>query len=617
MLQAFALLLGRYFAWYVVFLLAVVAPAALVTTIPPLALASVAAIFSAVLAYQTYGGVAPRIWLLTTLLSAVLLFVARRTAGRPVATKRGGVGMMAAAAALLLLETFSFHWLTRFPLRAWARSEPEVAITIYAVIILATAAVVLRSASSRIVGIVLATGLVAAAWLPARKLHENRYLAAPVTIAESTPKVPHIVLIVVDTLRADALTYRNPDARPTPNIDGLAADSVVFENAIYPAPWTYPSMDSVMTGVAPYIDHGEFDYSTAPLRTLGEYLLDAGYRTGLVSGNEIVDRPATMLNGIQEADVYSALAMGSYRTSLLLWETNPSLESEMNTAAVTDRGISWIRDAKDAPFFLWMQYFDPHDPYAPSPRYLKAAASTPALSAPYGASRIPEEDRASYTDYYRAEVQQVDEHVGRLIAELKHQNIYDDALIILMSDHGEEFWDHGSTLHGHSLYQELLHVPLLIKLPGSAQGRSIKAYTPTLALLPTILELAGISVDAHRGWAAPLTPLVRGETDAYPFPIVSAATFGKRAQRSVVMEGEKYVSWLDTEKEAVFNLDEDPTEQHDLAAEKPETIARAREILGHHEKLSAAIRTEYGLDLASAGPTPEMLNKLRSLGYIQ
>jgi arylsulfatase A-like enzyme len=224
--------------------------------------------------------------------------------------------------------------------------------------------------------------------------------------------------------------------------------------------------------------------------------------------------------------------------------------------------------------------------------------------------------RAEMKLLYDSEVAYVDDAIGRLLDHLRDLSLYDDSLIIVAGDHGEEFWEHGLTGHGQSAYQELLHVPLMIKLPGSGVRRRIESFVPVQALLPTVLELCGIDTEAHPGWTEPLTSLLAPDSsDVYNAPIVSGALFYSEAQRAAIFEGIKYIQRLDSAREELYDLRADPSERLSLVGERPDLAGRGREILNQQEEVAARIRETHGLNQATADA--EHLERLRSLGYIR
>jgi arylsulfatase A-like enzyme len=212
----------------------------------------------------------------------------------------------------------------------------------------------------------------------------------------------------------------------------------------------------------------------------------------------------------------------------------------------------------------------------------------------------------------------VDESVGRLLEDLRQRDLYDESLIIVVGDHGEEFWEHGFTGHGHSMYQEQLHVPLMIKLPGSSVRRRINSFVPVQAVLPTVLALCGIEAEPAKGWTLPLTSLLSdGSQDEYPEPIVSGAPLYHDSIESVILENRKYIRNRHSDTEEYYDLGAGSLDQTPLSGEHLSGLDRAREALAQHAATAQHIREEYGLQTATPSASEEDLERLRSLGYIQ
>jgi arylsulfatase A-like enzyme len=187
---------------------------------------------------------------------------------------------------------------------------------------------------------------------------------------------------------------------------------------------------------------------------------------------------------------------------------------------------------------------------------------------------------------------------------------------VLTSDHGEEFWEHGSARHGGTVYQELLHVPLLIRLPGGKLHKRVRSRVPIQALLPTLLEFAGIDPSPQPGWAPSLTPLLRKNAiDRYEAPIISGATHIGEYQWSVVMGRMKYIERRPSGREELYDLDADPEERISILRQHPKVAAAARKILEEHREFAAATLQ----DAASVGgeDDEEWKSRLRALGYIE
>ncbi|HJQ35783.1 MAG TPA: sulfatase [Thermoanaerobaculia bacterium] len=302
---------------------------------------------------------------------------------------------------------------------------------------------------------------------------------------------PNVLIYLVDTLRADHLGVYGY-ARPTsPHIDAFARDSVVFTNAIAQSSWTKTSVASVLTGLVPF-HHGTVDRDDAlppSIPTLPMMLAGAGYARYAAVANGNVSPAFGLHRGFES---YRYLASGEYEAGAI-------------GGVVVDAWQQWLAARRGAqPWFAYLHTIDPHDPYsAPEP-----------FASHFGRSRIPitsvgeiaafllahrdastEQLGADIINKYDAEIVYTDAMFGRAIEDLKRRGLYDDTLIIFTSDHGEEFFDHGGWGHGHSLYRELLHVPLIVKFPGNQHaGTVVETNVQHVDIVPTVLQAAGVAI---------------------------------------------------------------------------------------------------------------------------
>ena len=434
------------------------------------------------------------------------------------------------SAILLCALGFAFLWTVHFPFRQLGGENPWLAAALLIVAGSALAVPLLVRAPGHISRLAAVGTVLMLSIGHVKPIFTDNYrVEAFEAVPGEEPQPSHVILIVIDTLRADALSYRNRQALPTPNIDALATESVVFENAISPAPWTFPAMNSLMTGVGPLQESSVFSYPVPPLPTLAEFLKGAGYHTQAIVGNSLLFRPHNVAKGFHDIVTFSTKPTGDTHHSRSLALRFPFVFLHGGTTArLTDQAISWVRDSVSRPSFLWLHYLDPHDEYAPPRAYLPEGVSV----AQYPGDRRA--DPILVKSAYTAEVRFVDHSVGLFLNALKEAGIYEDSLIVLTSDHGEEFWDHGSTGHGQSLYQELLHVPLLIRLPGGGVRKRVRICVPTRALLPTLLDVIGIKSGPQPGWLPSLAPYLQpseAEGQQYEAPIVSGATRWEEFQR--------------------------------------------------------------------------------------
>jgi arylsulfatase A-like enzyme len=442
--------------------------------------------------------------------------------------------------------------------------------------------------------------------------------------------VRRILFLSIDTLRADAVSALNPSAPPTPNLDSLAADSVVFTRAYSPAPWTLPTFSTMMTGVTPLV-HGvrKFeDRIPQALPTLAERMSQAGYLTAAIGDQLFLHPQHGISRGFQSYEISPRDEYGgSVGSRILGWAFPARFKRALDTTEITDLAVSWLKQHAHDDFFLWLHYFKPHGPYEPLPQYRPKEEPPAGMGYKFssdnairaGSLVITAEQRPWVRELYEGELRYVDDNVGRVLAELKRLGIYDDMLIVFVSDHGEEFWDHDARAHGHTFYDELLRVPLIIKLPGAGLREKRDELVCTGSLFPTLLDFAAIPREEGSISYAPLTPLLGGAGAPYQeVPVLSAVPLYFEDRESIVFGDTKYIVSLVTNREQLYDLKNDPREQRNLATEPSDTLLQARQALEAARQSSDTLRKRYGIREEAAAPlSPETLEQLRSLGYVR
>jgi arylsulfatase A-like enzyme len=308
---------------------------------------------------------------------------------------------------------------------------------------------------------------------------------------------PNVLIYVVDTLRADSLGYENKLAE-TPHFDRFATESMVFEQARAPSSWTRPSFASILTGTYPE-SHGVYDRSSK-LRddalTLPEILREAGYTTGFITTNPNVGTFFGFDQGFDDViQLYERRVAGSIDQHELI----------ARSEAVTEHALEWIANAP-RPFLLVLLTVDPHAPYRPPVELYESAftrlgavsSHKPTQSNSVEWQREMQERKSLAA--YMGEVEANDRAFGLLMDSLRSWQIVDDTLVVVTSDHGEEFWEHGGRTHGNTLYDEVLRVPLLMRFPagpGPHGGSRISSAVGSVDILPTVLESLALPVPAH------------------------------------------------------------------------------------------------------------------------
>lgn len=394
----------------------------------------------------------------------------------------------------------------------------------------------------------------------------------------------NVVVITIDTLRADHLACYGYKQIHTPNIDALAADGVRFEKAYTPVPITLPSHTVIFTGTYPMLN-GIHDFSANRLGaeppTLADVLKQNGYNSGAVVASGVLDSRFGLNRGF---DFYY-----DHFDFNRLQESNLD-EMERPGNVVADQALAWLSGNYQKPFFLWMHLYDPHYPYNPPPPF-----------------------REEYkTHLYDGEIAFADQQVGRLLQFLKEKKLYDHSLIVLSGDHGEGLGEHDEKTHGFFIYNSTLHVPLIMRLPGSKKVKTIAAQVSTADIMPTILQALKLPVPSPVQGRS-ILPLVEN-TGEQPPQSLYAETFLPRLHFNWSelrgLELGKY-HFIEAPKPELYDVSKDPGEINNLYSEKKAVAEEMR------AKLAAIIR-DYtaGKELAEkTGLDPELMERLKSLGY--
>ncbi len=314
----------------------------------------------------------------------------------------------------------------------------------------------------------------------------------------NAPVAPDILLIVIDSLRADVIGCYG-ETRPTsPVIDALSAKSVRFANAIASAPWTEPSIMTLFTSLPPE-RHG-LVLSTVPyvtnVTTLAECLRKAGYQTVGLTANPSTHRRRGFGRGF---DYYDDFTIAMDPGGDLALAAAQSAAQTATGGAVTRLAENWLRRRDPArPLFLFLHYMDPHWDYIPPPDCLRlfTADPVPALRNIYrlGQTFVPPPARARIRSAYAGEIRYTDGCIGRLLAAIQASPRADSTAVALCGDHGEAFWEHGCVGHGNNLYDEEIRVPLIVRAPdGEGFGVVVTGQVGLIDLAPTLLDLAGVA----------------------------------------------------------------------------------------------------------------------------
>lgn len=382
----------------------------------------------------------------------------------------------------------------------------------------------------------------------------HAYWGAPAIVVPKAPKAPLVIVYLVDTLRADHTTPYGYSRDTTPMLADFARDAVLFETAIAQASWTKPSVASLLTSLLPgrhravqLRDPLDLGHVTA-----AEMLSTKGYATGAAIANSVIYAPGG--NFEQGFDFFAGLHGEGNRPSKLV-----------EAARVVDTALSWIDSRRGLPTFLYVHTMDPHVPYAPPPPFDRKFEPHPTDGHPAADPRTDYKeplDRDRLVAQYDGDIAYGDQEFGRFVRELKARGLYDQALFVFLADHGEEFEDHGKWLHGRSVFDELVRIPLLVKFPGGRGGGTrVRQMVQAVDVLPTILANEGLPVPTPPVVAGrPLQPVIAG--GAPEPPAVSEISHRGNVAYGMRTSADKYIRrFSPDDDELYFDLLSDPKEK--------------------------------------------------------
>jgi choline-sulfatase len=417
---------------------------------------------------------------------------------------------------------------------------------------------------------------------------------------------PDLLLIVVDTLRADRLGCYGWSEPTSPHVDALAREGVLFEGLHCQVPQTLPSFCTILTGTYP-VTHGVRTNGVFALperaRTLAETLGAAGYRTGAFVAGFPLDRRFGLAQGFETYGdtMRSPRAMVGLRDNA----TDPAtwngfvIDDAFETSAdlITDDAIAWLDARDDRPFFLMVHYFDPHHDYTPPERF------------------------AHFSHPYQGEVAFVDSELGRLLEHVDALGLREHTLVAFTADHGECLGEHGRYYHQAMLYEAALHVPLVLRLPGRLPaGKRIPGLCRSVDLMPTLLELLGVPAPNTLEGASLVPAVAAGRTEAdVPFEsLYGKLELDREVVRTGIVRGRwKLIRDLAPDRRTgaplqafeLYDLEQDPEELRNLATRREGVVQRLGEALHEFDLAHPAGRADV------ITPSPAVLAKLKALGY--
>lgn len=452
--------------------------------------------------------------------------------------------------------------------------------------------------------------------------------------AASPPARPTILFVLFDTLRADRVGAYGHRPSLTPTMDAIAAGGVVFEHAIAPAPWTLPSVASLLTGLYPGV-HKTTQYVTVqrggrvtgqvsrlPARfvTLAERLRQRGYQTAAFVANPfIIPR-----NGFKQGfDHYDASFVG-----------NDTPGSRVNQAV-----FAWLDARRDErPLFLYVHYMDTHAPYVADEALVEQQLQRLEQRPRGSLRRLTAQEKRQRGTYFRknmlhyarnprhrawfdyaaywaarydACVRQSDVNLAALIEHLKARGLWDDALVVLVADHGEALGEHHRWGHGTHAWQNQLAVPLIVRWPGHLPaGARVAATVRLIDVLPTLAGLLAFSSEGVQG--LDLRPWIAGRRSD-PLAALSEAVKKQPGLKTMIRGPWKLFARANPQRYELYNLADDPLEQRDLAPQMPAKVAELRKLLeqqvAENERLGRRTQAEH------AAASEQEVQRLRALGY--
>ncbi|GJM15472.1 MAG: hypothetical protein DHS20C13_07990 [Thermodesulfobacteriota bacterium] len=421
----------------------------------------------------------------------------------------------------------------------------------------------------------------------------------------NTPEGPNVVLITIDTLRADHLGSYGYKRNTSPNIDKLANDGVLFENAVSQAPWTFPSMASMYTSLYPSEVRAKHITSSINNKflTLSEYMKNNFYNTIAVVSHIVVSK---MYGFSQGFDTFNQKHIAEV--------------DEISSEIITQQAVEYISKNKDEKFFLWVHYFDPHQNYRNHTEYdysdgydgpLPANLENEKLNKMN--SSLKERDIEYVKSIYDEEIAYTDKHIGRLLDSIDKFGLGNDTIIVLTSDHGEEFMERGRIGHGTSLHRELTHVPLIIYNPlnNSMSGKRVSKHVEIRNIAKTILELSNMNENIFQG-----VNLLDHEKLNLDHIVISENYGFQEGPRSeaIIYQNWKLINNTRNQADELYKIDSDNNEINNLFTMKKEEVNIQKEKL---QSIISMINNNNEEDSEELELSKEEIKQLKALGYIQ
>ncbi|HUV42899.1 MAG TPA: sulfatase-like hydrolase/transferase [Patescibacteria group bacterium] len=436
----------------------------------------------------------------------------------------------------------------------------------------------------------------------------------------ATSEKPNIVLLTIDAQRADHLGAYGYQSRVTPQLDQIAEQGVVFEQMFVNAPWTLPSLASMVSSRLPTelkisvdnLSFGEIERTnrlTNQVETIAERMQTLGYNTQAILTNELLSVPRGFDQGFDGFVNLEKLMPYHYQfhfknmaLTLLLnripgvekrlanyytFLVGPSGLKQFETRAweINRWALPWLEDFQDKRFFLWLHYIDPHAPYDPGPDYspdLKEISRSREQELRKASAYQPDKirwreiDKQALVELYDGDVSLVDAAIGQVWEKLDQLDLMEKTVLIISADHGEELWDHGGLGHGLTFYQETIKIPLIIVGPG-IEPRKVYQNVSLIDIFPTIIDLIGERIPSEAKGRS-LKPLIEGQF-LPDKEILSEGTGRGTEKRAIILGDYKLIHDFFTGEDQLFNIRTDLNDKFDLARTNPRVVSQLKEKL--------------------------------------
>jgi len=381
----------------------------------------------------------------------------------------------------------------------------------------------------------------------------------------------NVILITISSLRADHVGSLGYKRDTTPVFDRFARDGILFTNAFATSSWMMPADGSIFTSLYPSV-HGATHIKkrlAENCKTLAEILHDNGYGTAGFCCNPRLDEGHGFA---QDFDVYDDYSVMMMLQSVVFDIGEPlDINRQRTNDLINAAAIRWLTNNTYEPFFMFVHYYDNHWDYVPpapydnlyDPNYTGSIDGTKISREPLFSNAPNNEDVSHIVALYDGQLRQTDDDLAELLTVLKEKRLFDNSIIIVMGDHGEQFYEHGHTSH-HGIYEELIHIPLAVSVPHIKQKtRVLDALVSQVDILPTILDYVGITLP-EQCVGRSLKPLIEGRVQSVN-EFVFAEYTGGAAPDSYAVRSKRYKYCRQDGQEFAFDLAKDPLEQHKIA----------------------------------------------------